>query len=130
MTWLADTGVATADQGGYTADGFLVVPFPPQPQPPPVFVRIPDSYNIYVNGVFNQNVPNPLLRLAFITGLHAASYDGVTVTQPTTYTIKVVAVSAGVEVAAYEAVFTAQPTSVTLTTPMKRILPFGSMALN
>jgi hypothetical protein len=90
----------------------------------------PDSYNIYVNGVFNQNVPTPLIRLAVISGLFGASYNGVTVTPATTYRIAVTAVSAGVDVAISDTIETALPTSVALVTSMKRIYPFPGTGLN
>ena len=62
MTWTADASIPTADSGSglFTADGGL-----PAVIPPPIITPIvtpvvpdplPDSYNIYVNGVFNQNV--------------------------------------------------------------------------
>lgn len=83
---------------------------------------VPDSYNVYVNGVLNQNVTG---RLATLTGLHGASYDGATITPPTTYDIKVVAVKAGVEISAsMDRIVTATPTSVMLVTPMRRPFPF------
>jgi hypothetical protein len=81
---------------------------------------LPDSYNVYVNNTLNQNVPNPNMLLAVITGLTATM----------TYRFFVRAVSAGVEVAESDILITDQPTSTMLVTPMKRILPFGNMPLN
>lgn len=95
---------------------------------PPFIGGVPDSYNLYVNGVFNQNVPTPLQRLAVIVGLFGASYNGVVVTAATTYQIKIVAVSAGVEVAESDTRVTAQPTSTMLGTAMKRPFPFPNSA--
>jgi hypothetical protein len=87
-----------------------------------------DSYNVYVNGVLNQNVAT---RRATVTGLQGASYNGATVTPPTTYDFKVVAVSGGVEVAAsLDRQITVQPTSTMLTTPMKRLFPFPNTGLD
>jgi hypothetical protein len=110
----------------------------------PAFVGIaPASYNVYVNGVLNQNVVAPT-RAATITGLQDATYAkaaiaptpnnsarpqsmppvGV-VTDALTYTLKVTAVVGGVEVAqSVAAQVTVQPNSVMLTTPMKRNIPF------
>lgn len=89
---------------------------------------VPDSYNVYLNGVLNQNVA---IRSATIAGLAGASYNGATVTPATTYTVKVAAVKAGVETAAsLDRKFTAQPTSIMLKTPMKRIFPFPNTGLN
>lgn len=88
----------------------------------------PDSYNVYLNGVLNQNVAT---RIATITGLAGASYNGSVVTAPTTYRLYVTAVKTGVETAILgTARITVQPTSVMLVTPMKRILPFGSLPVN
>jgi hypothetical protein len=107
---------------------------------------VPDSYNVYVNGVLNQNVVAPGMQ-ATIAGLAPASYNaGATppvgdgshrpeslppvgqITDAQTYDIKVVAVVAGVEVAAsMDRSVTVQPQSNTLTTPMKRgPFPFPS----
>lgn len=82
----------------------------------------PDSYNVYVNGVLNVNVAT---KQALVTGLHAASYNGSSITPPGQYTIRVAAVKAGVEQAvSAERLFTAAPTTVTLKTPMRRPFPF------
>lgn len=89
---------------------------------------VPDSYNVYVNGVLNQNVA---IQKATVTGLKGASYNGATVTPPTTYTFKVVAVKTGVEIAgSMDRTITIQPTSVMLTTPMKRPFPFPNTQLD
>lgn len=108
---------------------------------------VPDSYNVYVNGVLNQNVPGPL---ATVTGLTQASYasgaiaptpnnstrpqnmppNGV-VTPPGTYDFKVVAVKTGVEIAgSLDKIITVQPTSIMLTTPMRRPFPFPNTGLD
>lgn len=87
---------------------------------------VPDSYNVYLNGVLNQNVAGLECR---ITGLQKASYNPATgiLTPSLNYTVKVVAVVAGVETSAsLDKVVTPNPTSVMLTTPMKRIWPFPS----
>lgn len=95
---------------------------------PPLSPIAPDSYNVYVNGVLNQNVAT---RRATVAGLHGASYNGATITPPTTYVFKVVAVKTGAEIAAsMDAKITIQPTSVMLTTPMKRIFPFPNTGLD
>ena len=89
---------------------------------------VPDTYNVYVNGVLNQNVAIPM---ATVTGLQGASYNGATVTPPTTYTFKVAAVKAGVEIAAsMDKQVTVQPTSIMLKTPMKRPFPFPNVQLD
>lgn len=89
---------------------------------------VPDSYNVYVNGVLNQNV---VPQRATVTGLHGASYNGAVVTPPTTYAFKVVGVKAGVEIAAsLDLKLTVQPTSVMLKTPMRRPFPFPNTGLD
>ena len=104
-------------------DGSVLLEWAPKFSP-----VVPDSWNVYVNGVFNQNV---LTRKATVTGLVHASYNGATVTPSQTYDFRVVAVKAGVEIApATDVVVTAQPTSVMLTTPMKRIFPFPNTGLD
>lgn len=88
----------------------------------------PDSYNVYVNGVLNQNVA---IQRATVTGLHGASYNGATIPPPGTYDFKVVAVKTGVEIAAsLDKIITVQPTSVMLTTPMRRPFPFPNTGLD
>jgi hypothetical protein len=107
----------------------------------------PDSYNVYVNGVLNQNVT---VRKAVVAGLAGSSYSSSAVaatpnnsarpqnmppkgvvTDSTTYDFKVVAVKAGVEVAAtHDRFVTVSPTSIMLTTPMKRIFPFPNTGLD
>lgn len=104
-----------------------------------------DSYNVYVNGVLNQNVAT---QTAVVSGLQGTSYSSQAavpaggnsqrpqnmppngeVTDSTTYDFKVVAVKAGVEVAAsLDRAVTVQPTSVMLTTPMRRPFPFPNTA--
>lgn len=85
----------------------------------------PNSYNVYVNGVLNQNVAT---RKATISGLQTASYNGLTKTPALTYDIKVVAVVAGNEVLmAMDRLVTVSPTSAMLQTPMKRDVPFGNV---
>jgi hypothetical protein len=109
----------------------------------------PASYNVYVNGVLNQNVVAPL-RQAIITGLQKTTYsssavaatpangprpqnmppNGV-VTPSGTYDIKVVAVVGGIEVAAsMDKTVTVNPASIMLTTPMKRLWPFPNTGLD
>jgi hypothetical protein len=95
---------------------------------PPFIGGVPDSYNVYVNDVFNQNVPTPLQRMAVITGLFGDSYNGVVVTPATTYQIKIVAVSAGREVAESDRIVTGQPTPIKLTTNTVRKFPFPNTA--
>lgn len=78
---------------------------------------VPDSYNVYVNGVLNQNVGG---RKATVVGLISA----------TPYTFQVTGVLAGVETGSTLALtLVAQPTSEMTTTPMKRAFPFGGPAL-
>lgn len=96
----------------------------------------PASYNVYVNGVLNQNVPT---RLAQIAGLTPASYSASTVpptpnnstrpesmppvgkiTDPVTVNIRIAAVVGGVEVATVDANFTPQPQTTMLVTPTSR----------
>lgn len=108
---------------------------------------IPDSYNVYVNGVLNQNVA---ARTAVVSGLTRASYssgavaaipnnsarpqnmppNGV-VTPPGKYDFKVVAVKTGVEIAAtLDRIVTVSPTSTMLVTSMRQIFPFPNTGLN
>lgn len=107
----------------------------------------PDSYNVYVNGVLNQNVTS---RRATVTGLTQASYspnavaptpangprpqnmppNGV-VTPSGTYAFKVTAVKSGAEVATSDTkTVTAAPASIMLKTPMKRLWPFPNTGLD
>lgn len=110
----------------------------------------PDSFNIYVNGVLNQNVVasytadgtwtadsswpvDTLINQATVTGLQVASYNPSTQSKTTasTYDIKVVAVSGGIEVAASsDLTITVSPTSVMLTTPMRRPFPFPATGMD
>lgn len=107
----------------------------------------PDSYNVYVNGVFNQNV---VLKFAVIPGLIQVAYSAGAiaapsgnserpqnmpptgqVTGPVTYEFSIVSVKNGVETSvSVTQTVTVQPTSVMLVTPMKRIFPFPSTGLN
>jgi hypothetical protein len=112
----------------------------------PAFQGIsPASYNVYVNGVLNQNVAAPAMQ-ATITGLAPASYavgaaapagDGShrpenlppvgLITDAQTYDIRVVAVVGGLEVdTSLDRTITVTPTSILLTTPMRRVFPFPS----
>lgn len=108
---------------------------------------VPDSYNVYLNGVLNQNVAT---RRAMVTGLTVTSYSASTVapkpnnslrpqnmpptglvTSSGTYDLKVTAVKTGVEIAvARRVVVTVSPTSVMLKTPMKRVFPFPNTGLD
>jgi hypothetical protein len=94
----------------------------------------PDSYNVYVNGVLNQNVSPAGNRQAYITGLKQTSYSPGPPpldVPPTTYTITVNAVSAGVDASPSQPFsITVQPTSIQLTTPMKRLWPFPNSTLD
>jgi hypothetical protein len=113
----------------------------------PFTTVVPDSYNVYVNGVLNQNIAT---RRATVTGLTTASYaagaiaptpnnstrpqnmppNGV-VTPSGTYAFHVTAVKTGVEIgASLDVVVTAQPNSIMLKTPMKRIFPFPNTGLD
>lgn len=116
---------------------------------PPFGGIAPDSYNVYLNGVLNQNVA---IRQATVAGLTTASYsssaiaptpangprpqnmppNGV-VTPSGTYVFQIKAVKTGVEVAASDAkTLTIGPssTSIMLTTPMKRLWPFPNTGLD
>lgn len=101
------------------------------------------SYNVYVNGALNQNVPG---LTATVSGLTVESYNagavaassgnsvrpqnmpptGV-VTPSGTYAISVTAVVGGNEVPLGSKTFTVSPTSLTITTPMRRPWPFPIM---
>lgn len=107
----------------------------------------PDSYNVYVNGVLNQNVAP---RQATVSGLAPTSYSPSTVAAPSgnsvrpqnmpptgvvtpsgTYQIKIVAVKAGIEVATSQtATVTVSPASIMLKTPMKRLWPMPNTGLD
>lgn len=107
----------------------------------------PDSYNVYLNGVLNQNV---VTRRATVTGLTVTSYSASMVapkpnnslrpqnmpptglvTSSGKYDFKVTAVKTGVEIGtAPDLVVTASPTSVMLKTPMKRVFPFPNTGLD
>jgi hypothetical protein len=114
---------------------------------PPFGGVAPDSYNVYVNGVLNQNVA---VRMATVSGLTPTSYspgavaptpadgprpqnmppNGV-VTPSGTYVFTIVAVKAGVEVATSDAkTVTLSPSSIMLKTPMKRLWPFPNTGLD
>lgn len=107
----------------------------------------PDSYNVYVNGVLNQNV---VPRQATVAGLTPASYSPGAIAAPSgnsarpqnmpptgvatpsgTYVFKITAVKAGVEVATSDAkTVTVSPPSIALVTPMKRLWPFPNTGLD
>lgn len=107
----------------------------------------PDSYNVYVNGVLNQNVA---VRQATVIGLTPASYSPSAVAAPSgnsarpqnmppngiatpsgTYVFTVVAVKAGIEVATSDKkTVTVSPSSIALKTPMKRLWPFPNTGLD
>jgi hypothetical protein len=122
-------------------NGSVLLAWPPFPG------VVPDSYNVYVNGVLNQNVA---IRSATVAGLTISSYNagavaptpangprpqnmppnGV-VTPSGTYDFKIVAVKAAVEVAAsMDLTITVQPQSIMLKTPMKRLWPFPNTGLD
>jgi hypothetical protein len=108
-----------------------------------------DSYNVYLNGVLNQNVVG---LLATVTGLPVTTYSASTVAPntgnslrpqnmpptgfvtpsgPPNHVIHVTAVRLGVEFERTTAkAFTIQPDSIALTTPMKRIYPFPTSTLD
>jgi hypothetical protein len=101
----------------------------------------PTSYNVYVNGVLNQNVTS---RIATVTGLTQTTYSNSTISAPSgnsarpqnmppvgavtpasTYIFQITAVIAGVEVAQSKTrIGTPAPFSIMLTTPMKRPFPY------
>jgi hypothetical protein len=100
-----------------------------------------DSYNVYVNGVLNQNVD---AYTATVTGLQQTTYSQSTVSASTgnslrpqnmppvgqvtpsgTYNFHVCAVKSGVEVARTRRITASvNPSSIMLTTPMKRPFPY------
>jgi hypothetical protein len=114
---------------------------------PPFPGLVPDSYNVYVNGVLNQNVA---VRQATVSGLTITSYAAGAVPPPVvngprpqnmppigvvtpsgTYDFKIVAVKSGIEVAAsMDLTLTVQPQSIMLKTPMKRLWPFPNTGLD
>lgn len=100
-----------------------------------------DSYNVYVNGVLNQNVAG---YQATVSGLTQTTYspsaivvatgslrpqnmppNGV-VTPSGTYDIYVTAVRGGVELRTQRRRVTVNPSSIMLKTPMRRPFPFPS----
>lgn len=107
----------------------------------------PDSYNVYVNGVLNQNVA---IQRATVAGLTPASYSSSAVAAPSgngprpqnmppngvvtpsgTYVFQVKAVKTGVEVATSDSkTVTVSPPSIPLVTPMKRLWPFPNTGLD
>jgi hypothetical protein len=110
------------------------------------FTPPPQSYNIYVNGVFYANTTHIQI---VISGLTIASYNPAgTVTNPgnstrpqnmppngivslsKTYNIKVVAVSLGLERGEIDRNVTPGPTSQMLLTSMKRLWPFPNTGLD
>lgn len=79
---------------------------------------VPDSYNVYLDGVLNQNVQT---LSALIAGLTAGS----------THDFRIAAVVSGVDVASSShATVTAGPTSVSAVTLMKRPFPFPTTGMN
>lgn len=113
----------------------------------PFTTIVPDSYNVYVNDVLNQNVAT---RQATVTGLTITSYSASTkaatpnnslrpqnmpptgvVTGSSTYDFRVTAVKSGIEISSTpDLLVTASPTSILLKTPMKRIFPFPNTGLD
>lgn len=107
----------------------------------------PASYNVYVNGVLNQNVA---IKLATVTGLTFTTYNPSAISAATgnslrpqnmppvgqvipslTYIFRVAVVVGGVEVGlSGSATVTAAPTSIMLRTPMKRLWPFPNTGLD
>jgi hypothetical protein len=105
------------------------------------------SYNVYLNGVLNQNVVT--LR-ATISGLTIESYAKAAVSSPTgnslrpqnmppvgqvtvsgTYVFRVVGVVGGNESqASQDSAVTVTPASIMLVTPMKRLWPFPNTGLD
>jgi hypothetical protein len=99
------------------------------------------SYNVYVNGVLNQNVATDQ---ATVTGLTQTSYSSSTVSAPSgnsvrpqnmppvgqvtpaaSYVIHVTAVVGGIEATRSRAVtVTPGPVSIMLKTPMRRPFPY------
>jgi len=107
----------------------------------------PSSYNVYLDGVLNQNVTT---NKATISGLTTTSYNSATiaptpnnssrpqnmppngsVTNAPAHNFQVTAVKAGVEVATTRAkTYAPAPASIMLTTPMKRLWPFPNTGLD
>jgi hypothetical protein len=102
----------------------------------PMMTAPVDSYNVYVNGILNQQViVDPVIDRddfsCVVTGLQTASYANGVKTPALNYDFKVVAVYNGVEVvASLDAIVTPGPTSVMLVTPMKRLWPFPNSGLD
>ena len=109
-------------------------------------IVVPDSYNVYLNGVLNQNVVG---HLATVSGLAKESYANNVAVAPSgnsvrpqnmppvgqvtasgTYTFAITAVKTGVEIAVISSTITLSPTSVMLVTPMKRLWPFPNSGLD
>lgn len=79
---------------------------------------VPDSYNVYLDGVLNQNVQT---LSATIAGLAAGS----------THDFRVAAVVSAVEIASSSHLsVTVAPTSVSTVTLMKRPFPFPTTGMN
>ncbi len=105
------------------------------------------SYNVYVNGVLNQNVSG---LLATVSGLAQESYSASAIASPSgnstrpqnmppngvvtpsgTYVFNVIALVSGVERgSAGSKTITLSPTSIMLATPMKRLWPFPNAGLD
>lgn len=93
-----------------------------------------DSFNVYVNGVLNQQVFVNGIGAGFsctVTGLQTASYVNGVLKPSLKYDFKVVAVFGGVEiVATLDRHVNPGPSSVMFTTPMKRLWPFPNSGLD
>jgi hypothetical protein len=131
--WTADTSLVTADSSNFTADGLS----------PGTGI----SYNVYVNGVLNQNVATLQAVVNLLTvetynpgAIAPASGNSLrpqnmppngVVSPSGTYDFKIVAVLSGVEVAAsMDLSVTVSPSSIMLRTPMKRLWPFPNTGLD
>lgn len=113
----------------------------------PFTATVPDSYNVYVNGVLNQNVA---IRKATVTGLAQTVYSSAivpptpnnsarpqnmpptgTVTPAVKVDFRVTAVKTGVEIGvAPDLLITPGPSSIMLRTQMRRPFPFPNTGMD